>query len=81
MFTLVGTMLLSSFVPLLLDPEATLLYNGVPTSDFGPKFSAVLFVSTFVLVGLLSLFSPARYLNKLFVWRLSLLSTIFRGGK
>lgn len=81
MFTLTGTMLLFSFGPLLLDPDATLLYNGVPTAEFGPKLSAVLFVSSFVLVGLLSLFSPARHLNKLFVWHLSIRSTVFRGDK
>jgi hypothetical protein len=76
MFCLVGGMFLLSFVPLLLDPEATINFNGTLTSEFGPKLSVVIFVSSFVVVGLLSLFSPARYLNKMFVWRLSFLSTI-----
>lgn len=80
-FTLVGIVLLFFFVPILLDPNATLLYNGEPTSEFGPKLSATLFVGSFVVIGLIALFCSSRYLDKLFVWRLSLLSTIFSKGK
>ena len=77
MFTLVGCMLLVSFVPLLLNPEATILHNGVPTSDFSTKLSATLFVGCFSVLGLFFLFCPSKYLNKLFVWRQSLMATIF----
>ena len=76
-FCLVGGMLLISFVPLLFEPKATILVNGVPTADFSQKLDAVIFISAFVIVGLASLFSPSRYLNKLFVWRQSFKATIF----
>ena len=77
MFCLTGSVLLITFLPLLLDENATINYNGAATSDFGPKLSAVLFTGSFVVIGLAFLFSPNRYLNRLFIWRQSLIATIF----
>ena len=81
MFCLVGGMLLISFVPLLLDPQATIVHNGTPTNAFGPKLSAVIFNLCFVIVGLFSLFSPSRFLNKLYIWRQSFLAAILPGRR
>lgn len=77
MFCLVGGMLLISFVPILFEPKATILVNGVATTDFSQKLNAVIFVGAFFVIGLAALFSPARYLNKLFVWRQSFKASIF----
>jgi methionine synthase I (cobalamin-dependent) len=77
MFTLVGGMLLFSFVSLLFDQNSTIIVNGVTTSEFSPKLHAVLFNASFVIVGLFCLFGPNKLFNKLFVWRQSLTSTIF----
>ena len=77
MFAIIGTVLLMAFLPLLLDENATINYNGVPTNDFGPKLSSVIFTGSFVVLGLGFLFCPNRYLNNLFVWRQSLMATLF----
>jgi hypothetical protein len=76
-WTLVGGMLLFSFVPLVLDPNASIMYNGVRTTDFGAKLSATLFAGAFVVAGLCFLFVPARMLDRLFIWRQSALSVLF----
>ena len=76
MFILVGGMLLFNLSMLLFDPESTITVNGVVTSDFKPKLHATLFVSSFVFIGLLALFGPSKWFNKLFVWRQSL-SSVF----
>ncbi len=69
-------MLLVAFVPLALDPNATIRYNGVTTAAAGPKVSAVLFCSCFVVAGVGFLFAPSRYLDRLFIWRQSLWDAI-----
>ena len=74
MFTLVGGMLLFNFGVLLFEPNSTITVNGVVTSEYAPKLQAVIFNASFVLMGLFFLFSPSKLLNKLFVWRQSLLS-------
>jgi hypothetical protein len=76
-WALVGGMLLLSFAPLVLDPGASIMYNGVRTTAFGAKLSAALFVSAFLVAGLCFLFVPTRMLDRLFVWRQSALSSIF----
>lgn len=76
-WVLVGGMLLLSFIPLVLDPNASIVYNGIRTTAFGPKLSASLFVGSFLIAGLCFLFVPARLLDRLFVWRQSALSSIF----
>jgi len=76
-WTLVAGMLLFSFIPLVLDPNASIMYNGVRTTAFGAKLSAALFVGTFLIAGLCFLFVPGRLLDRLFVWRQSMLSSIF----
>jgi hypothetical protein len=77
MFCLVGSMMLISFASLLLDPDSTIIDNGVRTNAFGPKLSATIFVALFVVVGLLCLFAPKKLFDRLFVWRQSLLSAWF----
>jgi hypothetical protein len=75
-WALVGGMLLVSFIPLVLDPDASIVYNGTPTTAFGPKLSAALFSGAFLVTGLCFLFLPARILDRLFVWRQSALSAL-----
>ncbi|MBE1162885.1 hypothetical protein [Dyella acidiphila] len=76
-WALVGGMLLLSCIPLVLDPNASIVYNGVRTTAFGPKLSAALFAGGFVVAGLCFLFVPARFLDRLYVWRQSALSALF----
>jgi hypothetical protein len=76
-WTLVGGMLLLSFLPLVLDPNASIMYNGARTTAFGAKLSAVLFVGAFLIAGLCFLFAPSRWLDRLFIWRQSALSSLF----
>lgn len=78
MFILVGGFLLFNFSLLLLDPESTITVNGVVTSEFTPKFHAVIFTASFTLIGVVLLFVPKSILNKLFVWRQSIASTFTR---
>ena len=73
-FILVGGLLLFNFSMLLLDPQSTITVNGVVTSDFELKLHAVLFTASFVFVGILALFGPSKFFNRLFIWRQSLLS-------
>ena len=75
-WVLVGAMLLVGFVPLVLDPVGSITGNGVPTTAFGPKLSATLFIGMFVLVGACALFAPTRFLNHLYVWQQSAMSAI-----
>ena len=76
MWALVGGMLLVGFVSLILNPSGTITYNGVPTTEIGPKISAAVFAFTFFAAGLGFLFVPARFLDRLFIWRQSLWSSI-----
>jgi len=76
-WALVGAVLLVSFVPLVMDPNASIIYNGSPTTEFGPKLSATLFAGAFVAAGACFLLVPARLLDRLYVWRQSVLSSIF----
>jgi len=78
MFILVGGFLLFNFSLLLLDPESTITVNGVVTSDFNPKLQAVIFLTSFVFIGIFALFGPSSFFNKLFVWQQSLLSAFTR---
>ncbi|HEY8587118.1 MAG TPA: hypothetical protein VIL60_10405 [Rhodanobacter sp.] len=75
-WALIGGMLLLSFIPLVLDPSASIVYNGAPTTAFGAKLSAALFAGAFLVAGLCFLFVPARMLDRLFVWRQSALSSL-----
>ncbi len=75
-WALVGGMLLLNFAPLLFDPASTILYNGVPTNSMRVKVSATIFCGGFALAGLGFLFIPDWYLNRLFIWRQSMLSTM-----
>ena len=75
-WVLVGSVLLVSFVALILDPTSSITYNGVPTTAKGPKVFAAVFSGSFVIAGIGFLFVPARWLDQLFVWRQSLWSGI-----
>jgi len=76
MWVLVGGMLLFSFIPLVLDPHASIVYNGTPTTALGPKLYAAFSSGAFLIVGLGFLLLPARLLDRLFVWRQSALSAL-----
>ncbi|HET8553946.1 MAG TPA: hypothetical protein VFL78_03895 [Rhodanobacteraceae bacterium] len=76
MWALVGGMLLFSFIPLVLDPHASIVYNGTATTALGPKLYAAFSSGAFLIVGLGFLFLPARLLDRLFVWRQSALSAL-----
>jgi len=73
-FILIGGLLLFNFSLLLLDPEATIIVNGIASSDFNLKLQAVIFLILFVITGIFLLFGPNSFFNKLFVWRQSLVS-------
>jgi len=75
-FIVIGGFMLYQFVGILLDPEATITYNGVPTNDYSIKLNAAIFVGSFVLIGLVAVFVPTKLLNKLFVLKMSLKSSI-----
>ena len=75
-FTLIGGFMLYQVVGTLLDPEATIIYNDVPTNDYSIKLNAAIFVGSFVLIGLVALFTPAKLINKLFVLKMSLKSSV-----
>ena len=77
MFCLVSGVLLSAFIPTLFDPNSTIVYNGVRTSDYAPKLQAVIFTISFVVVGLAALVTPSKFINRLFVMRQSLKASIF----
>ena len=77
MWALVGGMLLAAFIFLALDPTASMVYNGSPTTALGPKVSAAVFSGVFFIVGLGFLFAPARMLDRIFVWHQSALSSLF----
>ena len=66
-FTIIGGILFYSMLMLLLDPDATIKFNGVPTNDYDKKLFATVFTSLFFIFGLFSLFAPRRWLNKLFI--------------
>jgi hypothetical protein len=73
-WALVGAMGLFGFVPLLFDPASTISSNGVLTNDMGSKVSATAFCGAFFVAGLCFLFVPGRLLDRLFIWRQSMLS-------
>jgi hypothetical protein len=75
-WTLIGGILSVTFIALAFNPSATMVENGVVTSALGPKVAAAVFTSLFFLSGLGFLFVPARYLDRLFVWRQSFLSML-----
>ncbi|NQZ11300.1 MAG: hypothetical protein HRT35_29465 [Algicola sp.] len=75
-FFLIGGLLFYSMLTTLLDPEGVIIYNGVPTTDYSVKLGATLFAGIFVVVGLFLSFSTQKMLNKLFVFKLTILSAI-----
>jgi hypothetical protein len=75
-WALVGSILLVSSIALVLDPTSSITYNGVPTTAKGPKVFAAVFAGSFVVAGVGFLFAPVRWLDKLFLWRQSLWSSI-----
>jgi hypothetical protein len=77
MFSLVGGLLLFAFVPLVFDPQATIMSNGVRSNALGDKLSAALFVSGFVAAGLFFLLAPRRVVDRMFLWRESARYALF----
>ncbi|MBC3765694.1 hypothetical protein [Neptunicella marina] len=70
-FVLIGGFMFYQFLGIYLNPEATILYNGVPTSDESIKLNALIFISLFVVLGVFFTLAPSKILNKLFVLKLS----------
>jgi hypothetical protein len=75
-FIVLGGFMLYQFVGILLDPEATITYNGVPTNDYSIKLNAAMVIGSFVLIGIVAAFAPTKLLNKLFILKMSLKSSI-----
>lgn len=75
-FIFIGGFMLYQFLGILNDPEATITYNGVPSNEYSVKLDAAIFIGLFVVIGLLAAFSPSRWLNKLFVAKMSFKSAI-----
>ncbi|MBI1397991.1 MAG: hypothetical protein GC151_18610 [Betaproteobacteria bacterium] len=75
-WALIGTMLLFAIMPLIFDPNGTKIFNGVLTTALGPKVYAALLAAVFVVAGLGVPFVPNRFLDRFFVWRQSLWSSI-----
>jgi uncharacterized membrane-anchored protein YitT (DUF2179 family) len=76
-WVLVGGAFVAFSLSLLVKPSAIITYNGIATTAFGPKLFAVLFAGVFLFVGLGIMFSPARFLDRVFVWRQSVLASLF----
>jgi hypothetical protein len=64
-------------VYLLVAPEAVIVYNGIPTTERGPKLFFTLFSAVFVVLGVASSLVPRRWLDRMFVWRQSVLYSLF----
>jgi hypothetical protein len=74
---LVGGILSFHFIPLVFNPSASILYNGVPTTAFGVKLSAALIAGVALVLCLGLLLLPARTLDRAFVRRQHALSAFF----
>jgi hypothetical protein len=74
---LVAGMMLFYFVWLALDPSASIVYNGVPTTAFGEKLSAALIPGVLLVVCLGLFLLPDRALDRTFVRRQHTLSALF----
>ena len=70
-----GTLSIVFFV-LTLNPEATIVYNGVVTSESGPKLFGALFGLAFCLAGVGFMLIPGRYLYRFLVYRQSFLNSL-----
>lgn len=64
--------MLYPLVGILLDPEATIIYNGIPTNDYSIKLGATIFCGSFVLFGIVAALAPTKLLHKLFVLKRSI---------
>jgi hypothetical protein len=77
LFIAVGGLLMIMGVFLLSDPTSEIVYNGVPTTAREPKLYFTIFSAVFAAFGVLSLLVPRRWLDRMFVWRQSVLSSLF----
>ena len=71
-WSLIGGLLLYNFIPVVLDPNATIVYDGVPTTVIGIKISWVLCVSAFFVAGIGFSLASSRFLDRWFIWNQSL---------
>ena len=76
-FVFVGGALSVAGISMLLDPDSTLIYNGVRTNAFSAKLQFTSFALFFVGAGLFFLIAKAALLDRIFVWRQSMLSLLF----
>jgi hypothetical protein len=70
-------MMLVYFVFLALDPSASIVYAGVPTTAFSDKLSAALIPGVVLVAFLGLLFLPDRAIDRTFVRRRRTLSVLF----
>ena len=72
MFVMTGGVFAVNGFVMLLDPESTLSCNGVVTNSLSCKVRFTTFAVSFLVVGIVSVFAPVRWLNHIAVWQSSL---------
>ena len=81
LFIIFACLMLYSSIPILLDPEATVRFNGVETTEFSKKMVFIVFSGLFLLMGLVLTFIPKALFQKLFTKNIKVLNKIINGKK
>lgn len=76
-FVLFSSILLGMAAFLLADPESTIEYNGVVTSDPSAKRSFAVGLGAFMALGVFFLAAPRRLVDRIFLWRQSARYALF----
>ncbi len=69
MFMLVGGLFAFNGIAMMLNPGSTLSCNGIVTNALYCKVQFTTFAVSFFVVGVVSVFSPVRWLNHVVVWQ------------
>jgi len=75
-WALVGGIVSIGCTAAALDSSDTIVFNSLVISERGPKVAVAIFTSLFFLAGLGLLFSPAKFLDRLFAWRQSFIRVL-----
>ena len=67
MISIIGLILFIRYFGVLIDPEASVKINGVPTTDLSVKIGVVLFILFFVSLGLLLVLLRTSALERIFI--------------
>jgi glucose-6-phosphate-specific signal transduction histidine kinase len=67
-FVLVGGFLTVMGIHLILNPDMTMVCNGVVTNSIECKRGAVIFALLFFFLGLFMLFAKKEWINRYIVW-------------